>query len=106
METVCGVNIVEPVTVDIVRDALSSCFNQVHCANTGLEGADSKTLNSYCVEIVKKTFTDLGLDYYHPTKEALVKANDALTDFAKKFHDEKIIQDYSSQIKGLIGRLS
>ncbi len=106
METVCVVSIIEPVTVNIVRDALSSCFNQVHCSNTGLEGADSKTLNSYCVEIVKKTFSDLGLDYQHPTKEDLIKANDALTNFAKKFHDEKTIQEYSGKITGLISRLS
>ncbi len=106
MQEVCGVKIIEPLTIDIVRDALSSCFNQIHCASTDLEGADSATLNSYCVEIVKKTFTDLGLDYYHPTKEGLVKANDVLTAFAKKFHDEKLIQEYHDVIAGLISRLS
>ncbi|MEI7620698.1 MAG: hypothetical protein WCJ57_03980 [Candidatus Falkowbacteria bacterium] len=106
MEEVCGVEIKEPLTIGNIRDALSSCFNQVHCASTGLEGADQATLDNYCVEIVKKAFTDLGVDYANPDKEGLMKVNDFLTAFSKRFHDEKIIQEYHNKIAGMVNRLN
>lgn len=106
MEEVCGVEIKEPLTIGNVRDALSSCFNQAHCASTGLEGADKNTLDSYCVEIVKKAFADLGVDYVNPTKEGVMKVNDFLTAFSKKFHDEKTIQEYHDKIAEMVNRLN
>ena len=106
MEKVCDIDVTEPITVGNVRDVLSSCFNQIHCESTGLEGADPNTLNTYCVEIVKKAFNDLGVDYINPDKEGLIKVNDFLTAFAKKFHNEKDIQAYHDKITELVGRIS
>jgi hypothetical protein len=105
MEKICDVDVFEPLSPANARDVLSACFNQIHCGSTGLEGADTSTLNAYCVEIVRKSFKDLGLDYTNPDKAGLIKANEFLTDFAKKFHEDKMVQEYHDKIAALINKL-
>lgn len=88
-----------------VRDAITECFAQAHCADVGLSANDDEG-KKYCVMVVRKAFIDTGGDFENPTKESLLKVIDGLAEFAKKFRDQETIKKHYGEIMSLIERMN
>ena len=104
-----GIDLDKEVTPLMVRDAISQCFFEAHCQDTGLnmsnkEEADKNKM--YCQQIVKKSFEDTGGDFEHPTKENIMGALSKLKDFSKNFRDQSIVQKHFDEIMVLISKLN
>jgi len=105
-----GVNLNEEVTPLMVRDAISQCFYEAHCQDTGFEeetgdGNDKERNQLYCQQIVKKSFEDSQANFENPTKEDILKAVEELKEFSKNFRDPSIIQKHFVEILTLIDKL-
>ena len=106
MPILYGVDTSKPVTPEMVRDAIVECFYQAHCTDSGIATILSENENkSYCREIVKKGFSEVGMSYDQPTKEALLKVVGYLVEFSKNFRDPSIVLAHKESIMQLINAL-
>lgn len=104
MTVVYGVDTSEPVTPLQVRDAITLCFTQAHCEDTGLTGTD---LNSdYCTSLIKKFMTDNQDDFDHPNKASLTRLISSLQSYSQNFRDPSIVAKHASEIMPLLNLLS
>lgn len=100
-----GVDLEKSITPTIVRDALVECFYDAHCADAEL-GTDNPVLKkAYILEILKKTFADVGGNFDEPTKETMLKVMNNLSKFAKNFRDKTIIEKHARQIIQILEKL-
>jgi hypothetical protein len=100
-----NIDLDEPITPLMVRDAVVECFWEAHCKDTELGAEDSETNKSYCKSIVEKAFTDTKGDFNHPTKESIVASINNLASFAKSFRDPTLIERHYSEIMQLVNKL-
>lgn len=105
--SIYGVDVDGGVTPLMVRDALSLCFYQAHCEDSGLSNAqkDEDVNRDYCRDMVKKAFVDSGGDFEKPTKESIIGAMGQLKEFSKSFRDPSIIEAHSREIMGLVDKI-
>jgi hypothetical protein len=103
MSIIYGVNTEKEITAEMVRDALTDCFYEAHCAQSELGGADPSSTKLYCRQIVTKAFMETGGDIEHPTKSSLMATIPWLAEFSKSFRDQTTIQKHMQQIVELIG---
>jgi hypothetical protein len=89
----------------MVRDAITECFWNAHCKDTGIEEAEKEANRSYCKSIVEKAFTDSHGDFNNPTKESIIGCLDVLASFAKSFRDPSIIEKHYDEIMLLVSKL-
>lgn len=105
--TIYGVDLNGEVTPLMVRDALSLCFYDAHCQDSGL-GADEKNEGAnreYCKNTVMKAFADSGGDFEHPAKSSIIGAMQKLMDFSKSFRDPSIIQKHAGEMMQLVEKI-
>lgn len=88
-----------------VRNALVECFDQAHCADSGLGLNDPKMAKGYITEIIKKAFVDSNGDFENPTKESILQAISQLQEFSKNFRDQSIIQNHANQMMKIVDKL-
>jgi hypothetical protein len=100
-----GVDADSEVTSLMVRDALSQCFYQAHCEDSGLGDGEEEINRNYCRDMVKKVFVDSGGDFEKPTKESILNAMSRLKDFSKSFRDPSIIEAHAAQIMKLVEKI-
>lgn len=104
-EKIYGIDINGKITPLMVRDAISECFWQAHCADSEIAMDDKKISHEYCQSIVRKSFEETGGDFDHPTKESIMKCLENLAEFSKNFRDPSIIQKHQEQIMKLANKL-
>ncbi len=92
------------ITCQDIRDAIIDCFAAAHCADTGLT-SDKSSGDQYCLLIVKKAFSDQGVDFDNPTKQGIVKVLDSLAEFSKAFRSQDIIQKHQQEILDLLDKV-
>lgn len=105
MTSIYGIDTEQPITPDMVRDALIECFYQAHCEDTGFESPDKEGNRSYCAALVKKAFTDTDGSFEHPTKEDMVRVMEHLIEFSKNFRDPSIVQKHAAEIQILLEKI-
>lgn len=94
-----------PITPLVVRDAISECFYQAHCSDSGLGSDDPETVRKYCHDLVVEAFAKTGGDYNSPSKDSILKVLGQLAFFAKNFRDPKVIKEHYNEIMRLVDRL-
>ncbi len=106
-ESIYGVDLEGNITPIMVRDAILKCFTQAHCIDSGIgeKEENGKINHQYCLEIVKKAFSEAGQDFDKPTKEGILRSMDVLAEFSKKFRDQEIVQKNYSSILQLVNKL-
>lgn len=105
-----GVDISQPITPLMVRDAVVLCFTEAHAKelndlkNYGeLSSEEFERMKQMNVEgLVQKTFKDTGGDYNQPTKDSLLNMVQGLAEYAKNFRDQKVIAEHYQKIMNLI----
>ena len=100
-----GIDIDGKITPRMVRDAISECFYQAHCADSGIAVNDKAISREYCQSIVKKAFNDAGEDFENPDKESILKCLENLSEFSKSFRDQAIIEKHRKEIMKLVEKL-
>lgn len=100
-----GVNVDEPVTPIMVRDAITECFRQAHCLDTGVDFNNDEANLTYCRSIVQKAFADAGGDFNNPTKDSIVGCLGNLVQFSKNFRDTSIVEKHFEEIMKLVNRI-
>lgn len=105
MANIYGVDTDSEVTPGKVRDAITVCFNEAHCADAGIAESEMPVKKQYCEQIVKKAFADSGGDFENPTKESILAALEELKKFAANFRDQSIIQKHYQEIMKLMEKL-
>jgi hypothetical protein len=100
-----GIDVNSKVTPLMVRDAITDCFWNAHCKDTGIEESEKVANRSYCKSIVEKAFVETGGDYNNPTKESIQKCLGYLADFSKGFRDPTLITKHYNNIMVLVGKL-
>lgn len=103
MATIYGIDVEQPVTEIMVRDAIVRCFGQAHCPYK--ERGDEHSEELYAKPIVEKAFIDSGGDFEHPTKESIKRAVESLMNFAGNFTDSSIIQQHAEEIHQLLEKI-
>jgi len=107
MTLIYGVDISKPVTPEMVRDALVECFYLAHCKDSGIITDASENENkTYCMDIIKKGFSDVGSSFDKPTKESLLKVIGYLVEFSKNFRDPSIVLANKESIMQLVNAIS
>ncbi|OGD69022.1 hypothetical protein A3I18_00210 [Candidatus Campbellbacteria bacterium RIFCSPLOWO2_02_FULL_35_11] len=107
-QKIYGVDLTQKITPLMVRDAISQCFFEAHCQDTGLNTQDEKESDKnklYCQQIVKKTFEDSHGNFGDPNKQDILNAMEKLKEFSKNFRDQSIVQKHFEEILVLINKL-
>ncbi len=105
MAIIYGIDTEKEITPLMVRDAISECFYQFHCADSSLGLGEGEANRGYCGEIVKKAFGESGGDFEKPTKESILEVLSWLKNFAKNFRDPSIIEKHAAEIMKLAEKL-
>lgn len=104
MNKIYGINPDGKITTLMIRDAICKCFYEAHCKDAQLSNEESMS-QSYCTQIVKKSFQDSGGDFNSPTKQSILDALDNLADFSDKFRNKEIIDQHKKEILELVNKL-
>lgn len=100
-----NIDLDQPVTPLMVRDAVVECFWEAHCMDTGLGEEDKESNKLYCKSIVEKAFKDASGDFSHPTKESIQGCLQNLASFAKSFRDPSLIEKHYGEMMQLVEKL-
>lgn len=87
-----------------VQDAMINCFYEAHCADAAL-GEEEQPNRQYCISIIKKVFTEQGVDFENPTKAGLFKVINGLAEFSKNFRSQDVIEKHKKIITDLINKM-
>lgn len=102
---VYDIDLSQPVTALMVRDAMMTCFYEAHCEDTGLDADENSVNKEYCRSLVKKAFSETGSDFEHPTKAGIMKAMGYLAVFSENFRSPEVIRKHEKMIMQLIEKL-
>ncbi|HWS24340.1 MAG TPA: hypothetical protein VN226_07910 [Anaerolineales bacterium] len=106
MTTIYGIDLHQPITPLMVKNALTQCFFEAHCQDTEFTDTQNSDINhSYCAKIVQKAFIDTNGDINAPTKQDIINVIEYLSKFSKSFRDPQIIAKHAAQIQQLIDNL-
>jgi hypothetical protein len=94
----------DKVTPQDVVKAITDCFYEAHCADTGLEESEL-TGRQYCLAMVKKIFKDQEVDFNNPTKDGIFKVVNALAEFSKGFRSQDTITAHKKEIIELLSKM-
>ncbi|MBI5147536.1 MAG: hypothetical protein HZA37_00055 [Parcubacteria group bacterium] len=112
--SIYGVNIHEPVTPEIVRDAIVKCFTVAHAEVleelkefTTVENQEAfEEMKRANVEaLIRQFFKESGGDFDRPTKETVIATLGKLVDFSEKFRSPEIVKKHKDAISVIIGKL-
>ncbi len=92
------------ITYQDVRDAITDCFYDAHCADTGFD-SDKPAVHGYCLLIVKKIFHDQKVDFDNPDKEGIIKVINSLGEFSKNFRSQDVIEKHQKEILDLLSQV-
>lgn len=111
---VYGINIHNPVTPEMARDAIVRCFTAAHADvleemkefTTVENQKEFEELKKANVEaLIRQFFGEAGGDFNHPTKEAIMATLGKLVEFSEKFRSPAIVKKHKEALSTIIGKL-
>jgi hypothetical protein len=103
MTIIYGVDTTQSITPLQVRDAITECFTQAHCQDSGIP--DTNLNRPYCLDLIKKFIQEKQGNYEAPTKQDLLQLVDSLIEFSKNFRDPSIVTSHTAEIQTLLDLL-
>lgn len=103
--TIFGINLNEPLTPLIIRDAIVNCFWDAHCADTGIDESEKEINKKYCHDTVVNAFNTTGGNFDNPTKESIINACKNLATFSENFRDKELVRENFNKIMQLVEKL-
>ena len=103
MAVIYGVDTQQPVTSEMIRDAIIECFSKAHLEDAQKAGIENQaSAMEFCKDKVKEAFDLTGGDFNKPTKHSLMFAVGYLAKFSLIFRDTTLIEKHKNEILELI----
>lgn len=100
-----GVELGDLITPEKVLKVIIECFFQAHCLDSQLVDSTPEVNHSYCEQLVKQKFQEVGGNYDVPSKESLLKLVESLAKYSEGFRDKTVIEQHLREISALIDQL-
>lgn len=100
-----GVNLNEPVTPLIARDALVRCFTSAHMESLGLEEADEDSSREIMLMTIKKAFKDTGGHFDSPTKDEILGVSKYLREYSQNFRSPEVIEKHFKTMMSILEKI-